>query len=197
MTMIDFDIDIDVQSGVDKSQFGTRASIYNQETEKFLPHPSGIYLDEVPVDPETNRCAIPYDDPLLEDLDKIDILTNTSYDIFKSKQELLECLEREPDWNLLLDQKVLSKLPHIGKHFDLVSKIKPSSIQELADTLALIRPGKIGMLADYLKNPKLVRLNLYRKPKYGAYFKKSHAISYAMMIKAILNHPKSSGGIIW
>ena len=194
---IDFDIDIDVHSGVDKNDIGTRASIYNEETEKFLPHPSGIYMDEVPVDPETGRCSIPYDDPSMDCFDKIDILTNTSYDIFRSKEELLECLDREPNWDLLLDRKILAKLPHIGNHYDLVSRIRPRSVIELADTLALIRPGKIGYLENYLENPKLVRLNLYRKPKHGAYFKKSHAISYAMMIKAILNHPRITGGIIW
>lgn len=193
-----FDIDIDVQSGLDLTRYGTRASIYNEKTEKFLPHNSGVYVDEVPVDPITGRCSVPYKEADELNYHKIDLLTNTVYDQFKSKEELLEALEREPDWNLLQKRSVIAKLPHISNHGDVVERLEPQSVEDLADVLALIRPGKKHLLDEYIENRVITRKKLYLRPTNGqVYFKKSHAISYAMMIKAVLNSPKINHGILW
>lgn len=181
-----FDIDIDVKSGTERSQFGTRAMIYNEEDGRVMPHPSGVYLQKVPVDKLTGNAAIDYKDGSDMNLLKVDILTNASYDIFDSKADLLETMERDPDWSLLQRREVVETLPHLSKHFDLVKEIAPKSIEELADCLALIRPGKAHLIDEYMSNPKKTRRNLYLRPKEGIYFKRSHAISYAVMIAAIL-----------
>tara|TARA_R100000664_G_C2759726_1_gene149774 strand:+ start:5196 stop:5810 length:615 start_codon:yes stop_codon:yes gene_type:complete len=193
-----FDVDIDTSSKTKREDYGVRAMIYNDKVEKVLPHPSGVYIEKVPVDPETGLCSFDYEYGNTEGFMKVDILSNSSYDNFKSKEELLYCLEIEPDWKLLLDKEFATTLPHIGKYHELLVQLRPSSIEELADFLALIRPAKIKHLGDYKKNKNKVRRKLYLRPTDGsAYFKRSHAISYAMMIVAIMNHRSNTGTIQW
>lgn len=183
-----FDVDIDVPPNFDREAFGVRAMIYREDNEKILPHPSGVYLEPVPVDPLTGCCAFDYKYGDEKGFMKVDLLVNTSYANFESKQEVLDGLHADIDWDLLLDEKIVSRLPHIANHFDTVKLCKPRSIEELADILALIRPAKIKMLDDYLVDKKRVRRNLYKRPKGDkVYFKKSHAISYAAMIVCLLH----------
>jgi len=78
---------------------------------------------------------------------------------------------------------VVPKLFQISKQYELVSKLAPKSVQELADVIALMRPGKRYLVNAYLKDKTLIREELYRKPddeKY--YFKKSHSVAYAFNI---------------
>lgn len=182
-----FDIDIDVRSDFDRSGYGTRAMIYNEETENISPHPVGIYLEDVPVDPITGFCAFDYKYGNENGFMKLDLITNSSYDRFKTKTQLLSAINKEPDWTLLESESYVSKLPHIANHFDVVSLVKPRSVIELADTLALIRPGKVHLLEQYLSNREKVRRKLYLRSDKGVYFKKSHAVSYALMIVAVMN----------
>lgn len=196
--MNNFDIDIDVQPNTKKEDYGVRAIIYDGDNHVIKPHPSGFYCStNMPIDNETGMAAIDYKEA--EDIGfiKIDLLTNTSYAGFNSKQEVLDSISREPNWNLLNDEEFVKKLPHISTHFEIVDKISPSSVIELSDTLALIRPAKIHMVDNYLNNRELVRDNLYRKPANGKYyFKKSHSISYAMMIISVMNLLDVKGSMI-
>lgn len=191
-----FDVDIDVGSKVDRSVFGTRAIVYNETAKRILPHPSGVYLEDIPVDSVTGQAAIDYKKGDEYGFFKVDILTNTTYDSFDNKKELLEMIEKTPNWGLLKNRNIVEKLPHIAKHYEELQKISPSSVEELADFLALIRPGKIHLFESYLEDRKGVRRKLYLRPSEGVYFKKSHAISYALMIVCLLNKVYDNG-IIW
>lgn len=183
-----FDVDIDCVSNTDKTKYGIRSMVYNDKTERILPHPSGIILDDVPIDKETGLAAIDYKTAEELDIITVDLLTNTSYNSFRSKEEIVEMSQREPSWKMFEHEKFVSKLPHIGTHFEIVSRIKPKDINTLADILALIRPGKSHLIDAYIRNPKLVRRELYKRPTNGqAYFKKSHSYSYALMIVTIAN----------
>lgn len=182
------DIDIDVKSHTEKDLYGTRAIIYDADELKIRPHPSGHYVDSnVPVDCLTGMAAIDHKESDELGFTKIDLLTNTSYDMFDSKQDVIDNLNKEPKWDLLLDEKFVAGLPQISKQFYLLQQVRPRSIEELADILALMRPGKMHLLESYLKNPEKVRPNLYRKPKKGFIFKKSHAIAYAAMLVCVMN----------
>lgn len=188
MKSANWDIDIDVHSGVDRNTYGTRAMIYNEEQETITPHPSGVYLDDVPVDEMTGNAAFDHKERFAANLVNVDILTNTSYDRFTSKEEVIEMSKKEPNWDLLKQEKTVRKLPHISKHFELIEDLDIKSVDDLADALALIRPGKAHLLETYKENKKSVRRQLYVRPSNGQpYFKKSHAYSYAVMIVAILN----------
>ena len=193
-----FDVDIDVSAECKRENFGTRSMIYNKETQRVLPHPSGIYLEAVPVDELTKNCAFDYNYGDSLGFMKVDILTNRSYNNFKNKSELTKFANMEPDWDKFMDEAMVAKLPHIANHFDTVSKIRPQTIEELADIIALIRPAKIRLIPDYRKKTKAVRHRLYKRPiDQSAYFKKSHAIAYAVMIVAVLNKISNPTGIQW
>lgn len=187
MTNKNYDIDIDVSSNTNKDDFGTRSIIYNEKTETITTHPSGYYLTKVPVDKVTGTCSIDYKDMELKGYKKVDLLTNNSYDKFTSKQDVLDHLHKEVPWEKFLDPEFVRQLPHISNHFDLVERVKPRSIDDLADILALIRPGKAHLVEDYIKDKDKTRRNLYKRPKTGAYFKKSHSYSYAHMIACVAN----------
>jgi hypothetical protein len=187
-----FDVDIDLPSSVDKESFGyTRAMIYDKDRMRISPHPSGYYLEQVPIDPITSLASFDYEDG---DFMKVDLLTNRVYDQFSSKEDLLETMEAV-NWESLKDRNMVEKLPHIGNYYDMVVDLSPKSIEDLADILALIRPGKIHLYDSYIKDKKKTRKMLYLRPREGMYFKKSHAISYAMMIVCAMS--AKSGAIQW
>lgn len=178
------DIDIDLQRRFKPATiFPTvvRASMVQKDV--LVPHPCGHYLQHVAVDSNTKLAAIPYS--VAEDLGyfKFDFLHLSVLDHFNSKQEIRTLLKIEPEWQLLNDRKTVEKLFHIRQHYDLVNKISPTTIQELADCIALIRPGKKRLLHQYLNDKITIRnTELYTKSDDQYSFKRSHAISYAMTI---------------
>lgn len=128
--------------------------------------------------------AIPYKDAEAAGYFKIDFLHVNVYDHFTSRDEIKELLKHEPDWTLLEIPSVVAELFQVSKHHDLLSKIKPKSVIELADCLALIRPQKRYLLKYYLEDPTQTREFLYKKePGVDGYaFKKAHAVAYALII---------------
>lgn len=180
------DIDIDFKTDFDpKSVFHdwTKASIYDEKTQSLKPHVCGCYPQKIPQDPVSKLSAIPYD--LAESFGyvKLDFLHLSFYDIFSSRDEIKALLKLEPKWELLEQKEVVEKLFQLSRHFQVVSKIKPKSLNELADTLALIRPGKKDFIGLYLKDKESCRKILYVKDDSNFSFKKAHAYSYAMVIK--------------
>jgi DNA polymerase III alpha subunit len=175
------DVDIDFSNKFDPTIFGwTRASVVKNG--ELTPHPCGYYPQSIPVDDVTKLSAIPYEAAEEVGFMKIDFLHVNVYNHFKSRDEILELLEIEPDWTQMMNPRVQAKLFQLSKHGDVIDLLKPKSILEVADILALIRPGKRGLIKVYKENPEAVRNLLYRKGKDGYTFKKSHAIAYAMII---------------
>ena len=152
--------------------------------QKLLGHPCGYYLQAVPADPMTGLAAVPYDVAEKLGCFKLDFLHVKIYDYFSSREEIKELLKIEPDWGLLLHPSVVKQLFHLGKHAQLLSQVKPTSVIELADVLSLIRPQKAYLLKYYLQDREQTRPFLYaREPGLEGYaFKKSHAIAYALVI---------------
>lgn len=188
------DVDIDVANLSYEKIFpsSVRASIFNRE--KLTSHPCGLYFQDMPTDPITGLAAIPYDQAEALGYFKIDILHVNIYDHFSSREEIKELLRYEPDWGLLSIPSVVAQLFQVSKHYDLIDQVKPSSILELADCLALIRPAKRFMLKKYLEDRKKIRPELYKLDNGDGYaFKRGHAISYAMVI--ILQLHLIKGGI--
>lgn len=180
-----FDIDIDTRTDFDPLTVfkqGVRASMLRNN--ELAPHPCGVYLQTVPKDPVTGLAAAPFE--LAEELGcfKLDFLHLGVYDSFSSRAEIKRLIAIEPDWNLLHIPSVVRELFQLAKHADILSAVKPTSIIELADCNALIRPDKRYLLDFYLKNRRDARKLLYRKEEgsagYG--FKKAHAIAYALVI---------------
>ena len=70
-------------------------------------------------------------------------------------------------------------------HIDVLKVMKPQSVMELAEVLAVIRPAKRHLLNE--SKSKISEL-VWQKPEDGTYyFKKAHAIAYAVSIVVQLN----------
>lgn len=176
----DIDIDTPTRVGVDSIFNWTRASLVKDG--QLRPHPCGYYPQLIPVDPITNLSAIPYE--AAEDLGftKIDFLHLTIYDHFESRDEIEQLLKIEPDWGLLLVPSIQQKLFQLAKHGDVLTTVKPKNVEELADVLALIRPGKKQFVKLYMSQRETTRRALYAKDDSGYSFKRSHAIAYSLVL---------------
>lgn len=188
------DIDIDVadnKKARDALKVVTRASIV--EDGELKPHIVGLYFQNVPKDKITGYAAIPYD--LAEDYGymKVDVLNLSFLENFTSKHQIRKLLKREPKWSLLTDDEVIPKLFHLSKHADTLKRVRPKNVEELADTLALIRPNKKHLISKYVQDKISTRKELYIKDD-ASDLRKSHAIPYALII--VLQLHLIEGGII-
>ena len=148
-------------------------------------HNTGVYFHEVPADPFTGNCTIDHKEAERAGYFKLDILNVSLYEKIDSQAELDVLPEMEPMWELLEYPDIVSELFHIHNHYDIVKRLKPTSIEELAAVLAIIRPAKRYLLdSDW----DTIHANVWTKPDDGSYyFKKSHAFSYALAITVQLN----------
>jgi hypothetical protein len=162
---------------------------------ELVRHPCGVYFQNIPRDRVTGLSAIPFREAEELGYTKLDLLHLSVYDHFSSREEIVQLLRMEPDWELLGDKEAVSKLFQLSRdiHWDTIQRIKPRDINALADTLALIRPGKKFLLSRYLQG-EVTQEELYRKDAKGYTFKKSHAVAYAHVIKLQLHLVK--GGIL-
>lgn len=176
------DIDIDLQSSFNpKDHFNwPRASIVKND--QLSQHPCGYYPQAIPTDPITGLAAIPYDKAEEIGYTKIDFLHLHVYNDFQAREEVEAYAAMEPDWSLLLVPSIQKKLFQLSNHGDILSEIQPRSVIELADVLALIRPGKRNLVKLYKVQREATRRILYAKDESGYSFKKSHALAYAHVI---------------
>ena len=179
------DIDIDLLDR-DKALVIIRhvpASIYKES--KITKHNPGIYAQNIPVDPVTKYASLDYEVADKLGYFKIDFLNVSAYEGVRDEQHLIELMYTQPDWSMLQNKDIVSKLFHISDHYPLVNKLKPQSIDELAAVLAIIRPAKRQLMyKDWVEIMKEVWI----KPTDGSYFfKKSHAVAYAQAIVVQMN----------
>lgn len=187
------DIDIDLPPSFSPKKYfeGVLASIHDND--KITPHPCGFYFyKNIPIDPITKLCAIPYQYTEMLSYYKIDFLHLSLLDKIRSRDELKHYVNSEPDWSLLEEKSIVKKLFQIGNHFDTVIQIKPKSIIELADTIALTKPAKSHLLVLYVNDKENIRELLYKPSEHGFYIKKSHAVAYALNIVLQLNTLKGN-----
>jgi len=94
-------------------------------------------------------------------------------------------IDTEPDWELFQHSEIVEQLFHIHDHFNIVSQMKPQSVEQLAMVLAIIRPAKRSLLGESWQS---IQKQVWLKPIDNSYyFKKSHAMSYALAIVVQLN----------
>ena len=175
------DIDIDLPKSFDPDEYFQITHALMVEDGDTRKHPAGVYFQNIPRDAESGLAAIPY--KKTEDLGftKIDLLHLALLENFDSKAQIKSLLKREPDWSILDDPEKVKTLFHIGNHFDVVNRVKPTSVLQLADIMALIRPGKRKLLDAYINNPEQTREELYTK-RINSDMRKAHAVSYALLI---------------
>ena len=135
------DVDIDFPTDFDPLDYFDEAVRASMEKKgELVKHNVGVYFQKIPKDKVTGFAAIPYKQAEQIGYFKIDCLHLNLLDFFKSKTEIKTLLAIEPDWMLLESAAVVSKLFQVHNRYELVNKIKPKSVQELADTKAIISP---------------------------------------------------------
>ncbi len=181
--MPDVDIDFFDRDGTLKLFKHAPASIIKDD--KIEKHKTGVYFHAVPTHPVTGHSTLDYKKAEERGYFKIDCLNVNIYKNIKSEQELVELMIEEPDWDMLKDPKVVENLFHLNSHFNIVSKLEPKNIEQLAAVLAIIRPAKRGLM---YKNWIDILKEVWIKPTDGTYFfKKSHAVAYAHAIVVQMN----------
>ncbi len=181
--MPDVDIDFFDRDGTLRLFKHAPASIIKDG--KIEKHKTGVYFHAVPTHPITGHSTLDYKKAEKRGYFKIDCLNVSIYKNIKSEQELVELMVEEPDWDMLKDPKVVENLFHLNSHFNIVSKLEPKNIEQLAAVLAIIRPAKRGLM---YKNWVDILKEVWVKPTDGSYFfKKSHAIAYAHAIVVQMN----------
>ena len=181
--MPDVDIDFFDRDGTLKLFKHAPASIIKDD--KIEKHKTGVYFHAVPTHPVTGHSTLDYKKAEDRGYFKIDCLNVNIYKNIKSEQELVELMIEEPDWDMLKDPKIVENLFHLNGHFNIVSKLEPKNIEQLAAVLAIIRPAKRGLM---YKNWVDILKEVWLKPTDGSYFfKKSHAVAYAHAIVVQMN----------
>ena len=155
------------------------------ENGTFKKHNTGVYCHSIPHNPLTDTANIDY--KIAEDRGyfKLDFLNVSVYKDVRDEAHLNNLLNTEPLWDLLLQDDFVNLLFHVNGHGAILRKMVPTSIEELAAVLAIIRPAKrylIGQEWSVVKN------EVWQKPAGDEYyFKKAHAIAYAHVIVVQMN----------
>ncbi len=179
------DIDIDFTDRDEALKLFKHISASRYEDNRLVKHNTGVYLHQVPVNAPTNLCAVPYDVAEEREFFKIDFLNVGIYKGVRNEEHLIQLMNTEPLWDLLTDDDFSSLLFHVNGHGGILKEMKPTSVEQLAAILAMIRPAKRHLIG---KSWDAVMKEVWVKPANDEYyFKKSHATAYAMAIVVQMN----------
>lgn len=181
MNNIQFDIDID---------FGDRDQILKLidhvpasivQNNEIIKHKTGIYVNDIPVNPLNGYSAIEYKSAEELNYIKLDFLNVSIYKAFKDLNHLEEILSIEPPWHRLKEKLFVEQVIHIGNHYNILQKMPEpvDSISTMAMFLAIIRPAKRHLIGRKWKD---IEKDVWTKDgeQYG--FKSSHSYGYSMMV---------------
>lgn len=181
--MINADVDIDVPNRKEVLPFIKHVPATIKKGTKTSKHNSGVYIQDIPVDPVNVCASIDYKEAERRGYFKLDLLNNSIYEGVRDEDHLNELIEKEPLWDLLLHDEFLERLAHVRGHGQIVRKINPRCVEDLAIVIALPRPGKYHLQT---KSREVIDQEIWKKSeKY--YYKKSHAYAFALSIVVQMN----------
>ena len=177
-----FDVDID---------FADRSVILEKLKHRvaMLPtgkkHNTGIYPTEIPHNPINNCATIDYKEADQRGYFKLDFLNVSIYQDVRDEAHLDHLVNTEPLWDLLWNQEFSDLVFHLNGHSEILQKLRPKNVEQLAATLAIIRPAKRHLVdSDW----DTILKEVWVKPENDDYyFKKSHSFSYAFAVIAHMN----------
>jgi DNA polymerase III alpha subunit len=179
------DIDIDF---ADRNQALAVLTHIDARLDTDKKHNTGVYCTSIPYNPISGISTINYKEAENRGYFKIDFLNVSVYEGVKSKDHLTRLLNAEPIWDLLEQKEFCDMIFHINGYHNLIAKLKPKSIEELAMFLALIRPGKKHLIPICEQNGfQAIENDIWQKTEESYFFKKSHATSYACVIVVQMN----------
>jgi hypothetical protein len=182
-TVTDIDIDLADRDKALEGLLHVPAS--RVEKGDLKKHNVGVYFHDVPVDPLTGLCSVPYKEAEERGYFKIDLLNLNIYKQVRDDAHLEELLSKEPLWSMLEDEAITDQLFQLNGNFNIVSKMKPKTIEQLAMVLALIRPSKRYLVG---KTWPEVEAEIWAPVAEDEYaFKKSHSLGYAHVLVVQMN----------
>lgn len=192
-----FNSDIDIDLG-DRDKIlsyieHTPAAMLKVATKR--KHATGVYVTDIPYDPEYNMASIDYTDAEKRGYFKLDLLNVSVYEHVRDENHLIE-LMREPDWSKLQSKKFVENLVHLNSQYYTLQKMPEpvNSIPRLAMFLAIIRPGKKHLIG--LSWSEIAK-TVWDKTDNGYTFKKAHGIAYSQLVVVNMNlleeHYKKTG----
>ena len=149
-------------------------------------HNSGVYVTDIPYDAVNNCAAIDYETAESRGYFKIDFLNMSVYQLIQNPKHYQDMLDREPDWQRLWQDPAWSRnLVHVGNYTDLMARMRPDSIARMAAFISIISPGK----AHLQDRPwsEIFQSVWDGDDSRGYVFKKSHSISYAVLVALHMN----------
>jgi hypothetical protein len=148
-------------------------------------HNTGVYVTECPHNPVDNLSTIDYKTAEDRGYFKLDFLNVSIYNDIVDEQHLTKLMEKEPQWDLLEHDDFTNLLFHVSGHGVILRKLKPTSVEQLAAVLAIIRPAKRHLVNETWQT---ILTEVWTKPEDGSYyFKKAHAIAYAVSVVVHMN----------
>lgn len=151
----------------------------------YKKHNTGVYCHSIPMNPLSGTASIDYKAAESRGYFKIDFLNVGIYKDVRDEEHLITLMNTEPIWELLEQDEFSSLLFHVNGHGSILRAMKPTSIEQLAAILAIIRPAKRYLIG---KEWHTVNAEVWLKPESDDYyFKKSHAFSYAIAIVVHMN----------
>lgn len=148
-------------------------------------HNTGVYVTEIPHNPIDNLSTIDYKTADERGYFKLDFLNVSIYKDVKDEEHLQELMKKPPQWELLEHDDFNNLVFHVAGHGTILRNMQPKSIEQLAAVLAMIRPAKRYLIG---KDWTTIMQEIWKKPDNDEYyFKKAHAISYAMAVVVHMN----------
>lgn len=179
------DIDIDFADRDQALTIISHIKAMRQDRDQKHAHNTGIYAQSIPYDPVTNLAGIEYKQAEQRGYFKIDFLNVGIYKDVKNEAHLTQLMETEPLWELLLQDEFTDLLFHLKGHGTILRKTRPVSVEQLAAVLAMIRPSKRHLIG---KSWTEIMTEVWTIPENDEYyFKKPHAIAYAMAVVVQMN----------
>ena len=176
-----FDIDIDV---ADRDKILSLFRHVPATLPNGRKHNTGVYFHKVPSHPVTSLCTMDHKKAAELGYFKIDILNVSVYARIDDEWHLNALLDAEPVWDLLQYKEICDNLFQMKGHHDVCKIMKPQSILELAAVLSMIRPAKKHLIG---KPWSEVMKDVWVPSETDYYWKRSHAVAYAHVVKVHLN----------
>lgn len=157
------------------------------ENNNYKKHNTGVYFQNIPVNPLTKTASIDYKEAENRGYFKLDFLNVHLYNYVKSNDELIKLMHQEPNWSKLNDKNFFEKLIHINSHYNTYTKMPEpiDNVQKMAMFLSIIRPAKRHLIG--LPWNKILETVWDKNNSDGYAFKRSHATSYAYLVIVNMN----------
>ena len=187
MNRITFDIDIDFPDRDRALSYVGHIPASIVKDGVYTKHTTGVYPTDIPTDPITGLSSIDYVTAENMGYMKLDMLNVSVYEQVRDEDHLTTLMNTEPMWEMLSYREFVEQVIHINGQYDILRKLPEpvNSIPRMAMFISAIRPAKRHLLG---KPWKEVAMEVWKKPTDGGYYyKRSHAISYSMLVAVHMN----------